>query len=249
MKQVNIKEIFKSIQGEGEFIGYQQLFIRFGGCNLKCTYCDTAHDSISEKFQVYYHWTHDECKIVENPISSADLVDLVAGMDLEDIHSISLTGGEPLIQDEFLQEFLPAIISITDSKIFLETNGTLAQELDRIAEWVDYVSMDFKLSSYVENEKNILAKHEEFIKICSLHGLHTYVKVVLDDYFNQKELMMYLDLLTETMENVCLYIQPMMKGDQFLLSKDKMNRVFQACQEKKLEVRIIPQVHKFLRVI
>ena len=37
----NIKEIFLSIQGEGPYIGYRQVFIRFCGCNLDCQYCDT----------------------------------------------------------------------------------------------------------------------------------------------------------------------------------------------------------------
>ena len=38
---VKIKELFASIQGEGPFIGYKQVFIRLCGCNLKCKYCDT----------------------------------------------------------------------------------------------------------------------------------------------------------------------------------------------------------------
>ena len=36
-----IREIFTSIQGEGPFVGYKQLFVRFSKCNLNCKYCDT----------------------------------------------------------------------------------------------------------------------------------------------------------------------------------------------------------------
>ena len=39
--EVKIKEIFESIQGEGPFVGVNQLFLRFCGCNLNCNYCDT----------------------------------------------------------------------------------------------------------------------------------------------------------------------------------------------------------------
>jgi len=41
VNKANILEIFSSIQGEGIYIGYRQLFIRFSGCNLGCKYCDT----------------------------------------------------------------------------------------------------------------------------------------------------------------------------------------------------------------
>ena len=44
-----IKEIFSSIQGEGPFIGYKQLFVRFCGCNLSCEYCDTDFSEIDSK--------------------------------------------------------------------------------------------------------------------------------------------------------------------------------------------------------
>ena len=50
-KKVKIREIFKSIQGEGPHVGEQQVFVRFCGCNLKCRYCDTDFEiSISKEF-------------------------------------------------------------------------------------------------------------------------------------------------------------------------------------------------------
>ena len=41
-----IKEFFTSIQGEGPFVGYKQLFVRFCGCNLSCKYCDTDYRTV-----------------------------------------------------------------------------------------------------------------------------------------------------------------------------------------------------------
>ena len=90
---VKVKEIFSSIQGEGPVVGYKQLFIRFCNCNLKCNYCDTEFDKTnSEEFspqELYKKITSE--------------------YNLKTFHSISLTGGEPLLSAEFLKEFLPLI--------------------------------------------------------------------------------------------------------------------------------------------
>ena len=86
-----INEIFSSIQGEGPVVGYKQLFIRFCKCNLKCNYCDT------------------EYKIGSEYTSQELLKKISTEFDLKTFHSISLTGGEPLIEVEFLKDFLPLV--------------------------------------------------------------------------------------------------------------------------------------------
>ena len=89
--KTKINEIFSSIQGEGPVVGYKQLFIRFCGCNLKCSYCDTDF-SDGKEFTPQELYTK-----------------ITTEYNLETFHSISLTGGEPLLSAEFLQEFLPLI--------------------------------------------------------------------------------------------------------------------------------------------
>lgn len=41
---MKVNEIFYSLQGEGRFTGTPAVFLRFSGCNLKCSFCDTSHD-------------------------------------------------------------------------------------------------------------------------------------------------------------------------------------------------------------
>ena len=106
--KVLIKEIFQSIQGEGIYIGTNQLFIRFSRCNLNCGYCDTDFKSDLKEY------TKDELVKIVNAYKN--------------IHSISLTGGEPLIETDFLVEFLPLI----KHKIYLETNGVLFEQLKKL---------------------------------------------------------------------------------------------------------------------
>ena len=79
-----IKEIFSSIQGEGPLVGYKQLFIRFCGCNLNCNYCDTDFElNFSKDF------------------SAEEILEVINKNT--DCHSVSLTGGEPLLQVDFIK--------------------------------------------------------------------------------------------------------------------------------------------------
>ena len=50
--QAEISEIFSSLQGEGPYLGVKQVFVRFGRCNMHCTYCDELDKMKQENFTV-----------------------------------------------------------------------------------------------------------------------------------------------------------------------------------------------------
>jgi 7-carboxy-7-deazaguanine synthase len=87
-----ITEIFKSIQGEGTRAGLPCIFVRLTGCNLRCTWCDTAYAF------------HGGRKVSVEEIITR--VDELAGRKAESPTSqavvplVELTGGEPLLQEE-----------------------------------------------------------------------------------------------------------------------------------------------------
>ena len=83
-EKAKISDIFKSIQGEGLYQGEEQLFVRLYGCNLQCKYCDTRLDYYEEK-------TVDE------------LISLLDSDAFSGVQSVALTGGEPLLQPEFIK--------------------------------------------------------------------------------------------------------------------------------------------------
>ena len=112
MNKAKIKEIFMSTQGEGPFVGYKQLFIRFCNCNLKCNYCDTDFES--------------ESSVEYSAYELEKYIKFLKGF--ESVHSISLTGGEPLLWADFLNEFLPKI----DKPVYLETNATVHVGLKKV---------------------------------------------------------------------------------------------------------------------
>ena len=160
---IKVKEIFASIQGEGPYVGYKQLFIRFCNCNLKCNYCDTEFSSDKE-FKEY---------------SPCELADLANGF--EDIHSVSLTGGEPLLSIEFLEDFLPRV----SKKIYLETNATLADNFLRVKPFIDIVSADIKLES-ATGIKDTFKFHDKFFEACQ--GVETFAKIVFNQNITDEEI-------------------------------------------------------------
>ena len=108
-------EIFHSIQGEGVSQGTPCVFLRLAGCNLACSWCDTA-----------YSWNGTVPGVRLTPEKAAELALRYP------CRRLVLTGGEPLIQ----QKALPALLRLLpDHAVELETNGTImpdAELLDRV---------------------------------------------------------------------------------------------------------------------
>ncbi|HEY4816881.1 MAG TPA: radical SAM protein, partial [Candidatus Acidoferrum sp.] len=87
-----ITEIFKSIQGEGTRAGVPCIFVRLTGCNLRCTWCDTA-----------YAFHGGKKMSVEEVLGRVDeFAGRREGADASHatVPLVELTGGEPLLQEE-----------------------------------------------------------------------------------------------------------------------------------------------------
>jgi hypothetical protein len=103
-------EVFSSIQGEGLLIGCRQIFVRMALCNRTCRYCDTPF-APTESCRIEDAPGSGIFSDVANPVSLEVLTAILAewverGPGLH--HSISLTGGEPLLQSEVLISWLPS---------------------------------------------------------------------------------------------------------------------------------------------
>jgi 7-carboxy-7-deazaguanine synthase len=104
---LNVVEIFATLQGEGPFVGQPSVFVRLGGCNLACSFCDTEF----EQFKA---------------ISLEVLVDKIMFQAAGVRDLVVITGGEPLRQN--IVPLCEALLA-KDLRVQIETNGTLWRPL------------------------------------------------------------------------------------------------------------------------
>lgn len=104
-----INEIFYSLQGEGHFTGTPAVFIRFSGCNLKCSFCDTSHEE--GMLMTEEEIVKEACKYPAT--------------------HVVLTGGEPSIH---ITSTLVEMLKNNGKFVQIETNGT--NELPINIDWI-----------------------------------------------------------------------------------------------------------------
>lgn len=222
MNEAKISDIFFSYQGEGPYLGMKQLFIRFYGCSFNCAYCDTRPLSY-------------------NTFTKEDLSEEISEYK-QAYHSVSLTGGEPLEQVDFLEGFLVLLKQSHQKSVYFETNGILHEELKKIIDSVDIISMDIKLPS--STKKNAFwNEHKRFLEIAKSKDV--FVKVIITDQTNLQDVVKAGDILKDIDRKIPFILQPVDPVENIKRPPAETLRRFKRELDKDIEnVQIIPQWHK-----
>jgi organic radical activating enzyme len=250
---VRLVEVFSSLQGEGILVGHRQIFVRTYGCNLRCTYCDSP-ETLKES------GSPPHCRVEEqpgswtfrrrpNPVSAGDLTEIVRGYLAEPHHSLSITGGEPLLHAAFLADWIPAVRAL-GLKIFLETNGLLPDHLKRLLPLLDYVSMDFKAPSATGlTAEQTWARHQEFLE--AARAVHVYGKLVITPSTTEAELDAAVSVLCAVDPSIPLILQPVTPFgyEPRGVEPARMIALHARASRRLAEVRVIPQTHKQLHLL
>jgi 7-carboxy-7-deazaguanine synthase len=194
---LKVNEVFYSIQGESTHAGRACVFVRFAGCNLRCTYCDTR----------YAYEEGEELEI-------GDILDRVASYRCP---LVEVTGGEPLIQEE-----TPSLIRRLleeGYEVLLETNGT--QDINQVDDRCVRI-VDIKCPSSGEMDKNDL----ENLSRLTEHDEIKFVIGGRDDYEYAKRILDLIDLNPPRMKKVLFSpvfgtVEPSLLGEWIL--KDHLN--------------------------
>lgn len=139
-----VAERFVSINGEGTKAGQPAVFIRFTGCNLRCSYCDTM-------------WANEE----NAPHTQMTAEEIYEYIKSTGIKNVTITGGEPLIQNG-IAELLYILAGDRELYVEIETNGSA--DLSPFADMKNRPSftMDYKLPSS-GMEKHMLTDNFRFL--------------------------------------------------------------------------------------
>lgn len=208
---MRVVEKFVSINGEGLRSGELAVFIRFANCNLRCSYCDTKYSFI-------------------NPIYTEESIDeLVKYVKSTGVKNVTLTGGEPLIQNE-IKELMIELSNI-GNRIEIETNGSI-----NIAPYLNIPNVTFTLDYKLKGsgmEKYMDLTNYDFLR------KNDVIKFVVSDYDDlekTKEIIKKYDLINKAN---CL-ISPVWGRIEF-------EEIVNFLKDNKLnDVKMQLQIHKII---
>jgi organic radical activating enzyme len=164
-------------------------------------------------------------------------------------HSVSVTGGEPLMQSKRLTGLFPRLVE-RGMLLMAETNGTLVPALDELIGWLSYVSMDVKLPS-VDGERVDPSVQRRFLDVALGAGVDTWVKIVVGPATDAGELSDAVTMVAEAASAApglppVVYLQPVTPfaavtaaptADEVLVLQEMALRIHP-------DVRVVPQTHK-----
>lgn len=208
---MRVVEKFVSINGEGLRSGELAVFIRFANCNLRCSYCDTKYSFI-------------------NPIYTEESIDeLVKYVKSTGVKNVTLTGGEPLIQNE-IKELMIELSNI-GNRIEIETNGSINiapyLNIPNVTFTLDYKLKGSGMEKYMDLTNYDLLRKNDVIK---------FVVSNYDDLEKTKEIIKKYDLINKAN---CL-ISPVWGRIEF-------EEIVNFLKDNKLnDVKMQLQIHKII---
>lgn len=234
MREGYIYEGFVSFQGEGKYVGKPQFFLRLAGCSLKCKHCDTKYAWKRPNFFYLRNLKFKES--FRNPIRPDSLAEVIDKWRVKSLipQDLSITGGEPVEQIEFLEDFLKIVSKF---KVWLETGGYYPSAVKKVIDLVDVVSVDIKLQTFVGKKLDL----SPFLKTVSfLRNKDAYIKIVYTGSTSLEEIENVLKMLKKKKVKIPVFLQPS--------SPNLWRRAFKLSLRYStyLDVRILPQVHKLI---
>ncbi|MEO0278472.1 MAG: 7-carboxy-7-deazaguanine synthase QueE [candidate division WOR-3 bacterium] len=222
---IKVSEIFTSIQGEGNVIGLPSVFLRLSGCNLKCRYCDTKFSWKSKKI-----YTIEEI--------SETLITL-------GIKTLTITGGEPLIQSATCIKLIKAIRQHFNT-IVIETNGIIRNEEDmKLLNMVDVVSLSLKTQNFIGRQ----IKYEEILNNVKNIKANLYIKLVFTKEDTIEDIKRLIKKIKESTNSIDIILQPssnFRRKEEFLRFVKKTWREILKDDFISNNAKIIPQLHKLV---
>ena len=209
-----VVEKFVSVNGEGPLSGQLVVFIRFAGCNLICGYCDTT-------------WANREDANYDL-MTSDDIYEYIKSTS---IRNVTLTGGEPLLQDGLI-DLLEILAKDATLHVEIETNGSISLRKFLLIDNPPSFTMDYKLPSSNMEDKMDLNNY----KYLSNKDTVKFVAGSIDDLQKSKFIIDKYELSNRTN----IYISP-------VFGKIDLEDIVEYMKDNKMNgVNLQMQLHKII---
>lgn len=252
--RANLIEIFSSVQGEGPGVGESTLFVRFGGCDLRCNWCDSPHTwKPAAVCRIERERGSGDFREVDNPVGLETVLSAVSDLGGPAHRWISLTGGEPLLQPA-LAGFAEALRG-TGARLHLETHGQAADALVPVLPHLTAIAMDWKLASDVETASGRPASsfgdaHRKFLGIAR-EVPELCVKIIVTTASGDDEIDEAVRAVAELAPDAVLVLQPVTPTGSVTERPrpDRLLALARRAEAQLRDVRVIPQTHPVYGVL
>lgn len=263
-QQAPVQEVFSSTQGEGPYIGLRQIFVRFAHCHLKCAYCDTPmHTPTGEAHlaplpdTVQKTTLEHDTQHLANPVEMTVLYKHIANIQAQiPHHSVSFTGGEPLLYHKALAVLMPAVQAL-GLKTYLETSASQPDFLASVMHACDILAADIKLPS-ATHEAPLFEAHQATLSLAYGVIPSVFIKLIFNDTTTEEEMKQAQDVVLssaktlEQAKQTPIILQPETALEGTFHLKASQQTMFQHQSDWLRagfsDVRVIPQTHKVLAV-
>jgi organic radical activating enzyme len=229
----NLLEVFRSWQGEGPYAGVRQIFVRLSGCHLRCAYCDTP-----ESWDRSGTWTV-EGETRPNPADAGEVAALLrAWSAAERFHSVSFTGGEPVLQPGFLRAMALEARAL-GLATYLDTSGTLSDRLAQVADAIDIFALDYKLPS----TPGVRVEEEDVRRCLEIARGRGFVKIVTTADSRDEEFERAAELIAGTELPVVIQVATPVNAETRAPGGGLLSRARRALEARGLTVWVLPQLH------
>ncbi len=233
--KVRLFEIFTSVEGEGILYGTKTLFVRLAGCPFTCFYCDTKESLPLDSGTEYS--IEDASKLIDSSLKNQT-------------YKVNFTGGDPLIQHEAV-----ALLAkhIQDKKIptYLESSCFDIDRFNHVLPFIDIVKIEFKTkdSDFVDSKhyEKLIGHTMKCLQSSVKSKKTTYIKIVVSSKTHPNE---FENLVKEIFKIVSkddidgFIIQPTYGISE--PSLDLLLELYDIVYPHYIDVKVVPQLHKFI---
>jgi len=233
--KVRLFEIFTSVEGEGILYGTKTLFVRLAGCPFTCFYCDTKESLPLDSGNEY---TIDEaCKLIDSNLQNQT-------------YKVNFTGGDPLIQHESVAQ-LAKFIQTKKIPTYLESSCFDSDRFNHVLPFFDIIKIEFKTkdSDFIDlkHYERLIDNAMKCLKLSVGSKKTTYIKIVVS---SKTKLEDFKDLV-----NKIFNIISKKDIDGFIIqptygiaepSLDLLLNLYDIVYPHYIDVKVVPQLHKFI---